>query len=120
VSGDHAERQARSGGIVRLICVTRRLTWPVKLTGVLGRCAVLGRVRIAGLMGLSMDGPAAYLWALGHLRSLTVIRSPPGRLRGHAGTSSAIARSHDPLSACEIGAARVARLICPFDASVSR
>src|SRR5690606_23657455 len=35
----------------------------------------LDEVRIAGLMGLSMDGPAAYLWALGR-SSVRGQRSP--------------------------------------------
>src|SRR5690606_30569389 len=63
----------------------RCLTWPVKLTGVLGRCAVLGRVRIAGLMGLSMDGPAAYLWALGRSRVwwFSVVQTQKGRRKSH-------------------------------------
>ena len=33
----------------------------MKLSGVLGSCAVLGQSSYTGLMGLSMDRPAAYL-----------------------------------------------------------
>src|SRR5690606_6121001 len=43
VACDHAERQARSRGIIKQICVTRRLTKPVKLSGVQGSYAVVGR-----------------------------------------------------------------------------
>src|SRR5690606_13125123 len=66
---DHAERQARSRGIIKQICVTRRLTKPVKLSGVQGSYAVVGRGSYS-----RADGPEH-----GRARSLPPGVRPPAK-----------------------------------------